>query len=137
MQRPTHLSVRLPKTAFKKPTQKEKRIIPEKQKQEYPKPISYRPDYYQYFYFGDNFFRYGNIQQAIINWSIAKGIAENAFRLPNGIDNIEDAKFDYGFICFWIVDKLYNSNNYISETLVTHKASKFTKIIKRENILKT
>ena len=78
--------------------QKEKRIIPEKQKQEYPKPISYRPDYYQYFYFGDNFFRYGNIQQAIINWSIAKGIAENAFRLPNGIDNIEDAKFDYGIV---------------------------------------
>ena len=30
-----------------------------------------------------------------------------------------------------------NNNNYISETLVTHKSSKFAKIIKRENILKT
>ena len=30
-----------------------------------------------------------------------------------------------------------NNNNYISETLVTHKSSKFTKIIKRENVLKT
>ena len=32
---------------------------------------------------------------------------------------------------------VYNNNNYVSETLVTHKASKFTKIIKRENTLKT
>ena len=30
-----------------------------------------------------------------------------------------------------------NNNNYITETLVTHKASKFAKIIKRENSLKT
>jgi len=30
-----------------------------------------------------------------------------------------------------------NNNNYISETLVTHKSSKFVKIIKSENILKT
>jgi len=30
-----------------------------------------------------------------------------------------------------------NNNNYISETLVTHKSSKFAKIIKSENILKT
>tara|TARA_B100001123_G_C15134651_1_gene956828 strand:+ start:203 stop:1153 length:951 start_codon:yes stop_codon:yes gene_type:complete len=30
-----------------------------------------------------------------------------------------------------------NNNNYISETLVTHKSSKFVKIIKRENALKT
>ncbi len=29
------------------------------------------------------------------------------------------------------------NNNYISETFVTHKSSKFAKIIKRENILKT
>ena len=32
---------------------------------------------------------------------------------------------------------VYNNNNYVSETLVTHKASKFTKIIKRESTLKT
>ncbi len=31
----------------------------------------------------------------------------------------------------------FNNNKYISETLVTHKSSKFTKIIKRENTLKT
>jgi len=30
-----------------------------------------------------------------------------------------------------------NNNNYISETLVTHKSSKFVKIIKSENIVKT
>jgi len=122
MQRPTHLSVKSSKTAFKKPFYKEKRIIPQKQKPECPNPISYKPDYYKYFYYGDTFFRQGNIQQANINWCIAKGIAENAFKLPNGKDNIEDAKFDYGFICFWIVDKLYNSNNYIPEpeTLLNH-----------------
>ena len=32
---------------------------------------------------------------------------------------------------------VYNNNNYVSESLVTHKASKFTKIIKRENTIKT
>tara|TARA_Y100001970_G_scaffold272054_1_gene368268 strand:- start:25 stop:975 length:951 start_codon:yes stop_codon:yes gene_type:complete len=31
----------------------------------------------------------------------------------------------------------YKNNNYISETLITHKAGKLTEIIKRENILKT
>ena len=31
----------------------------------------------------------------------------------------------------------FNSNNYTSETFVTHKDSKFTKIIKREDALKT
>ena len=31
----------------------------------------------------------------------------------------------------------YKNNIYISETLITHKAGKLTKIIKRENILKT
>ena len=31
----------------------------------------------------------------------------------------------------------FNSNNYTSETFVTHKDSKFTKIIKREDTLKT
>ena len=30
-----------------------------------------------------------------------------------------------------------NNNNYISETLVTHKAGKLAKIIRRENVLKT